>query len=67
MFNPLFGKGVFPVLLKSRAADLALLDRWFEAGRLRVVIDSRFPLAKLAEAWTKSITGRSAGKIVIDV
>jgi NADPH:quinone reductase-like Zn-dependent oxidoreductase len=67
LINPLFGKAVFPVLLKSRAEDLALLDRWFEAGRLRVVIDSRFPLAQLGEAWAKSITGRSAGKIVIDV
>ena len=67
LINPLSGKGVFPVLLQSRAEDLALLDRWFEAGRLRVVIDSRFPLAKLADAWTKSLTGRSAGKIVIDV
>ena len=65
--NPLTSKGVHAVLLKSRAVDLALLDRWFEAGRLRVVIDSRFPLAKLGEAWAKSITGRSAGKIVIDV
>lgn len=67
VLNPLAKKRVVPVLLKSRAADLALLDRWFEAGRLRVVIDSRFPLAKLGEAWARSITGRAAGKIVIDV
>lgn len=64
--NPLAKKGVFPVLLKTRAADLALLDRWYEAGKLRVVIDSRFPLARLGEAWARSKTGRAAGKIVID-
>lgn len=64
--NPVAKKRVYAVLLKPRAEDLALLDRWFEAGKLRVVIDSRFPLARLGEAWARSITGRAAGKIVID-
>jgi hypothetical protein len=32
-----------------------------------VVIDSRFPLAELGAAWAKSVTGRVAGKIIIDV
>jgi NADPH:quinone reductase-like Zn-dependent oxidoreductase len=61
------GKKVWPVLLIPRAADLAVLDALYEAGKLRVVIDSRFPLEKLADAWTRSKSGRAAGKIVIDV
>jgi NADPH:quinone reductase-like Zn-dependent oxidoreductase len=65
--NVFTGKGVYPVLLKSRAADLAVLDQWFEAGKLKVVIDSRYALAKLGEAWERSRSGRAAGKIVIDV
>jgi NADPH:quinone reductase-like Zn-dependent oxidoreductase len=65
-FNAISKKGVYPVLLKSRAVDLALLDAWFEAGRLRIVIDSRFPLAKLGEAWARSLTGRAAGKVVVE-
>jgi NADPH:quinone reductase-like Zn-dependent oxidoreductase len=65
--NVFAGKGVYPVLLKSRAADLAVLDQWCEAGKLKVVIDSRYPLAKLGEAWARSLSGRAAGKIVIDV
>lgn len=65
--NLLTKKGVYPVMLQTNAADLALLDRWSEAGKLRVVIDSRFPLAKLGEAWARSISGRAAGKIVIDI
>lgn len=64
--NAVSKKKVYPVLLETNAADLALLDRWFEAGKLRVVIDSRFPLSKLGEAWTRSLTGRAAGKIVLD-
>lgn len=67
LFNPFSGKKVRAVMLKSTAADLAILDGLFVAGKLKVVIDSRFPLEKLAEAWERSITGRAAGKIVIDV
>lgn len=55
------------VMLKSSAADLRALDRLVEAGKLRVVVDSRFPLADLAKAWERSMSGRAAGKIVIDV
>lgn len=65
--NPVTSKKVRAVMLKTNAADLRVLDRLFEAGKLRVVIDSRFPLAELAAAWARSMSGRSAGKIIIDV
>lgn len=65
--NFLSGKRVRPVMLKSRASDLQILDALAEEGKLRVVIDSRFPLEKLREAWERSMTGRAAGKIVIDI
>lgn len=58
---------VRPVLLKTNAADLAVLDQWFEAGKLRVVIDSRFPFSALADAWRRSISGRAAGKVVVEL
>lgn len=61
------GKKVTPVLLKARATDLAVLDDLYAAGKLRVVIDGHYPLEKLADAWTRSISGRAVGKIVIDV
>jgi NADPH:quinone reductase-like Zn-dependent oxidoreductase len=65
--NPLTGKKVRTVMLKTNAPDLAILDGLFAAGKLRVVIDSRFPLADLPRAWERSKSGRAAGKIVIDV
>lgn len=65
--NLICGKKVKPVLLKSRAKDLAVLDALYEKKQLRVVIDSRFPLEKLADAWQRSKSGRVVGKIVIDV
>jgi NADPH:quinone reductase-like Zn-dependent oxidoreductase len=65
--NLVSGKKVRPVLLKSNAADLAILDALYVEKKLRVVIDSRFPLESLSEAWTRSMSGRAAGKIVIDI
>jgi NADPH:quinone reductase-like Zn-dependent oxidoreductase len=65
--NPLSSRKVRAVLLKSRAADLRFLDGLVEAGKLRVVVDSRFPLAELAKAWERSRSGRAVGKIIVDV
>lgn len=67
LLNLVSGQKVHPVLLKANAADLALLDGLFAAGKLRCVIDSHFSLDQLAQAWTRSISGRATGKIVIDV
>jgi len=65
--NVVRGKKVLPVLLKPNAADLGVLDALAEAGKLEVVIDSRFPFAQLAAAWERSAGGRAAGKIVVDL
>ena len=65
--NLVTSRKVHAVMLKSNAADLRVLDRLVEAGKLRVVVDSRFPLADLAKAWERSMKGHAAGKIVIDV
>jgi NADPH:quinone reductase-like Zn-dependent oxidoreductase len=65
--NLICGKKVRPVLLASRAKDLVVLDAMYEKKQLRVVIDSRFPLEKLADAWQRSKTGRAVGKIIVDV
>jgi NADPH:quinone reductase-like Zn-dependent oxidoreductase len=67
LLNPFTGKSVRPVMLKSNAADLQFLDRLAEQKKLKVVIDSRYSLEKLREAWERSISGRAAGKIIIEV
>ena len=67
LLNPLSARKVRAVLLKCNAADLRTLDALVEAGKLRVVVDSRYPLADLRAAWEKSIAGRAAGKIVVEV
>ncbi len=67
MLNPLTDKKVRPVLLKSRAVDLQWLDELYARRALRVIIDSHFALEDLKKAWERSMTGRTVGKIVIDV
>lgn len=65
--NVVCAQRVRPVMLKANAADLRVLDALVEAGKLRVTIDSRFPLAEVGKAWARSMSGRAAGKIVVDV
>jgi NADPH:quinone reductase-like Zn-dependent oxidoreductase len=63
--NMLSSKKVLPVMLKVNAADLAVLDALFAKKQLEVVIDSRYPSEQLGEAWKRSASGRSAGKIIV--
>jgi NADPH:quinone reductase-like Zn-dependent oxidoreductase len=36
-------------------------------GKLKTVIDSRYPLSRAQEAWAKSIEGHATGKIVVEM
>lgn len=65
--NPFARNAVRPVMLKSNAADLAVLDALVARGALRTVIDSRHTLEALPEAWRRSISGRAVGKVIVDV
>jgi NADPH:quinone reductase-like Zn-dependent oxidoreductase len=67
LLNPFSSRKVSAVMLSSNAADLAWLDALYASGGLRVVIDSRFPLARLSAAWQRSMSGRVVGKVIIDV
>ena len=65
--NPFSRRKVFPVMLKSNAADLAFLDGLFAAKKLKPAIDARASLDELPAAWKRSMTGRATGKIIIEV
>jgi NADPH:quinone reductase-like Zn-dependent oxidoreductase len=67
LLNLVSGQKVHPVMLTPNAADLALLDGLFAAGKLRCVIDSHFALDQLGQAWTRSQSGRATGKIVVSI
>jgi NADPH:quinone reductase-like Zn-dependent oxidoreductase len=55
------------VLVKPSGDDLSLLKQLFEARRLRVVLDSVYPLEEAAEAHAHGEKGHARGKIVLRV
>lgn len=52
---------------EAHGAILREVARLVDAGRLKPVIDSRFPLARAAEAHARLESGKAVGKIVVDV
>ncbi len=52
---------------EAHGAILREVARLVDADRLRPVIDSRFPLARAAEAHARIESGKAVGKIVVDV
>lgn len=55
-----------PVAVGSREMQINMV-RFLEKSDLKPVIDSRFPLGKLADAFRYQLSGKHFGKIVIDL
>ncbi|MFI1456737.1 NADP-dependent oxidoreductase [Streptomyces roseus] len=53
--------------VRPDAEGLAELGRLAESGQLKVTVAKTFPLGQLAEAFELSQTGRTAGKIILEV
>jgi NADPH:quinone reductase-like Zn-dependent oxidoreductase len=49
----------------ERAADLAYLTELCETGAFQPVVDSRYPLARIAEAHARVDTGHKVGSVVV--
>jgi NADPH:quinone reductase-like Zn-dependent oxidoreductase len=55
------------ILASIQPADLEYLADLATAGKLRAVIDRRYPMAQTADAVRYLETGRARGKIIIDI
>ena len=60
-------KKVMFAFARSRQEDLVALKELVEAGKIRAVIDKRFPLEQAAEAHAYVDTGRRKGTVVLTI
>jgi len=61
------GVRVVPITRKADGAALEQIARLVDAGAIKPVIDSVFPLEKIAEAQARLESGRCRGKVVLDL
>ncbi|KAK2990932.1 hypothetical protein RJ640_000211 [Escallonia rubra] len=59
-------KQMVPLLLIPKGENLDFLVKLTKEGKLKTVIDSKYPLSKAEDAWAKSIDGHVTGKIIIE-
>ncbi|KAG5017796.1 hypothetical protein JHK85_023932 [Glycine max] len=59
-------KQLVPLLLIPKGEDLQYLIDLVKEGKLKTVVDSKYPLTKAEDAWAKSIDGHATGKIIIE-
>lgn len=67
ILNPFVSQSFEPFLAELNPKDLSLLAGLIQQGKLKPVIDRRYPLAQLPEAMSYLEAGHARGKIVIDV
>jgi NADPH:quinone reductase-like Zn-dependent oxidoreductase len=68
LFGPLLSMGrqrFGNVLVKPNQADLLMLKELCETGKVRPVIDRRFPLSEVASAVGYVEDGHARGKVVV--
>uniref|UniRef100_A0A0V0I1M1 Putative ovule protein n=1 Tax=Solanum chacoense TaxID=4108 RepID=A0A0V0I1M1_SOLCH len=59
-------KQLVPLLLIPKKENLELIVGLVKEGKLKTVIDSKFPLSNAEDAWGRSIDGHATGKIVVE-
>jgi len=52
-------------LMYASGVQLALIAKLIEAGKIKAIIDSTYPLDHVQAAFERSMTGRAQGKIII--
>lgn len=67
IWQSMFGKKLKYGVANEGPENLDQLREWIEAGKLKAVIDTVYPLKKTAEAHRHYETGHSKGRVVISI
>ncbi|KAL6952024.1 hypothetical protein U1Q18_042958 [Sarracenia purpurea var. burkii] len=59
-------KKLVPLILTPKSEKLDYVVKLVKEGKLKTVIDSKYPLSKAEDAWAKSIDGHATGKIIVE-
>ncbi|KAK1325183.1 hypothetical protein QJS10_CPA01g00761 [Acorus calamus] len=60
-------KQVVPFFSSFKAENLDFLMQLVKDGKLKTVVDSKYPLSKAEDAWAKSMDGHATGKVIVEV
>jgi NADPH:quinone reductase-like Zn-dependent oxidoreductase len=52
---------------EAKLEDVSQIGTWMKEGKVKAVIDERFPFEDVQKAFSKLKTGRARGKVVVDV
>jgi NADPH:quinone reductase-like Zn-dependent oxidoreductase len=67
LMNPFIDQEITWFVASMNQADLQLLAEMMNNGKLKAVIDKRFPLSETAKAIEYSEAGRARGKIIVNL
>ena len=59
-------KRLIPYFVDVKREGMEDLAQLLKNGKLKTVIDSKFPLRKAEDAWAKSMDGHATGKIIVE-
>lgn len=59
-------KQLVPMFVSAKGDNLAFLVKLMNEGKLKTVIDSRYPFSKAEDAWATSAAGHATGKIIVE-
>ncbi|KAK1428504.1 hypothetical protein QVD17_17339 [Tagetes erecta] len=59
-------KQLHPLLVTPKPEQIGFLVKLVKEGKLKTIIDSKYPLGRAEEAWAKSSEGHATGKVVVE-